>query len=91
MNTRPPEPSSARSVWTIQDEARLQELMDRKKRIYDEHMAFLMDSLRPIVQLLMYNSELPNEHIALQKAAEAAISNAPAITQALKPFIVVQP
>lgn len=49
MNTKPPADNNVTSVWTPADEARLQELAERKRRIYAAHMDALHEVMLMIV------------------------------------------
>lgn len=75
MNTKPPaNDDKTRSIWTAQDEARLQELTDRRTRIMAAHRQRLEDVLLP-----MFEGLSPPE-------VDAVINCAEQLRDALAPF-----
>ena len=78
-NTRPPEESSVRSVWTAKDEETLRELTERRERIMEANR----ERLR--LALGVENTDFEN---ALLKHV---IFNAEAIRDALAPFVSARP
>jgi hypothetical protein len=72
-DTRPPAPSTVRSRWTSKDEATLQELTERKKRIDEEN--------REPLQELVYTTDFGGSALT-----DWLIENAAQLRALLEPF-----